>query len=220
MGDRLRRRRPRHRSPRPSARPPACSGCSSGEIVPLFYDRDTDGVPVGWINKMKDNWRSLGPFVTAARMVRDYTSPSCTNRPQRSATATTRRLRIAWQGPGSLEADASSGRGPTCRSSTSTSTRRPPTRATSAHVRARVELGGARRRPRSRCRCCTARSTRQGSFIGTSAGGASSQTNGRRHVRGHLPVGEAGPYGVTVRAVPGHHDLISPMDMGLVAWAD
>ena len=49
-------------------------GLLEREIVPLFYDRDADGVPVQWINKMKDNWRSLGPFVTAARMVRDYTS--------------------------------------------------------------------------------------------------------------------------------------------------
>ena len=43
------------------------------EIVPLFYDRTPEGVPVGWIDKMKHNWRTLGPFVTAARMVRPMT---------------------------------------------------------------------------------------------------------------------------------------------------
>jgi starch phosphorylase len=32
-------------------------------------------------------------------------------------------------------------------------------------------------------------------------------------------VGEAGPYGVTVRVIPRHSDLIDPMEMGLVAWA-
>ena len=32
-------------------------------------------------------------------------------------------------------------------------------------------------------------------------------------------VGEAGPYGVTVRAIPQHADLINPMELGLVAWA-
>ncbi len=49
-------------------------GLLEREIVPLFYNRDADGIPVQWIDKMKDNWRTLGPFVTAARMVRDYTS--------------------------------------------------------------------------------------------------------------------------------------------------
>ena len=52
------------------------------EIVPLFYDRadgtdsvnDRNGVPSRWLAKVKHNWRSLGPFVTAARMVRDYTT--------------------------------------------------------------------------------------------------------------------------------------------------
>ena len=39
-------------------------GLLEREIVPLFYDRGTDGVPVGWVDKMKHNWRTLGPFVT------------------------------------------------------------------------------------------------------------------------------------------------------------
>jgi len=32
-------------------------------------------------------------------------------------------------------------------------------------------------------------------------------------------VGEAGPYGLTVRAVPFHPNLISPVELGLIAWA-
>jgi hypothetical protein len=32
-------------------------------------------------------------------------------------------------------------------------------------------------------------------------------------------VGEAGPYGITVRAMPSHPDLISPVEMGIIAWA-
>jgi starch phosphorylase len=32
-------------------------------------------------------------------------------------------------------------------------------------------------------------------------------------------VGEAGPYGVTVRAMPSHPDLISPVELGIIAWA-
>ena len=36
---------------------------------------------------------------------------------------------------------------------------------------------------------------------------------------GTYTVGEAGPYGLTVRAVPAHPHLISPVELGLVAWA-
>ena len=42
---------------------------------------------------------------------------------------------------------------------------------------------------------------------------------GNSAFEGNYPVGEAGPYGVTVRAIPHHRDLISAMEMGLVAWA-
>ena len=48
-------------------------GLLERQIVPLFYDRGDDGVPHGWIDRMRTNWRTLGPQVTAQRMVRDYT---------------------------------------------------------------------------------------------------------------------------------------------------
>jgi starch phosphorylase len=44
------------------------------EIVPLFYDRpDGDPIPRRWVSKIKASLRSLGPVVSASRMVRDYT---------------------------------------------------------------------------------------------------------------------------------------------------
>ncbi len=41
-------------------------------IVPLFYDAGDDGVPHGWIDRVVENWASLGWNVIAGRMVRDY----------------------------------------------------------------------------------------------------------------------------------------------------
>jgi starch phosphorylase len=41
------------------------------QIVPLFYER-RGGAPRGWLEKVKHNFASLGPAVTATRMVRDY----------------------------------------------------------------------------------------------------------------------------------------------------
>ncbi|MGE5211823.1 MAG: alpha-glucan family phosphorylase, partial [Acidobacteriota bacterium] len=42
------------------------------EIVPLFYARHDDGLPHGWIERIKANWATLGWKVIAGRMVRDY----------------------------------------------------------------------------------------------------------------------------------------------------
>ena len=44
------------------------------EVVPLFYQRDQDGLPRGWIKRMKRTIRTLGWRFNANRMVMDYTS--------------------------------------------------------------------------------------------------------------------------------------------------
>jgi len=42
------------------------------EVVPLFYDRDAQGVPHGWVKKMKHAMHIAGARFTAQRMVRQY----------------------------------------------------------------------------------------------------------------------------------------------------
>jgi starch phosphorylase len=41
-------------------------------VVPMFYDRDDDGLPRAWIGRMKRAIRTLGWRFSADRMVRDY----------------------------------------------------------------------------------------------------------------------------------------------------
>ena len=43
------------------------------ELIPLFYSRDRDGLPRGWIKRMKRTIRTLGWRFNADRMVMDYT---------------------------------------------------------------------------------------------------------------------------------------------------
>ncbi|MFL6204044.1 MAG: alpha-glucan family phosphorylase [Acidimicrobiales bacterium] len=43
------------------------------QVVPLFYERWQGPVPRRWVQRVKHSLVTLGPFVTAARMVRDYT---------------------------------------------------------------------------------------------------------------------------------------------------
>jgi len=41
-------------------------------VAPLFYDRDSDGLPRRWIEMVKHTLSSLGPKVLASRMMHDY----------------------------------------------------------------------------------------------------------------------------------------------------
>jgi glycogen phosphorylase len=41
-------------------------------VAPLFYDQDADGVPLGWVERIRHTLRSLGPKVQAERMVMEY----------------------------------------------------------------------------------------------------------------------------------------------------
>jgi len=43
------------------------------ELIPLYYQRDRDGIPIGWIKRMKRTIRTLGWRFNADRMVMDYT---------------------------------------------------------------------------------------------------------------------------------------------------
>jgi starch phosphorylase len=44
------------------------------EVIPLYYDRDQDGLPRGWIRRVKRAIRTLGWRFSADRMVMDYVS--------------------------------------------------------------------------------------------------------------------------------------------------
>jgi starch phosphorylase len=50
-----------------------CIACSVEEVIPLYYQRDRDGLPRGWIKRMKRTIRTLGWRFNADRMVMDYT---------------------------------------------------------------------------------------------------------------------------------------------------
>ena len=43
------------------------------EVVPLYYDKDRDGLSRGWVMRMKNALLAAGAKFTAARMVREYT---------------------------------------------------------------------------------------------------------------------------------------------------
>jgi starch phosphorylase len=42
------------------------------EIIPLFYDRDSEGIPKGWIAKVRKSMSELTPRFSCHRMLREY----------------------------------------------------------------------------------------------------------------------------------------------------
>ncbi|PID84910.1 MAG: alpha-glucan phosphorylase [Chloroflexi bacterium] len=44
------------------------------EIVPLYYDRDHDDVPRGWVEIMRESIRSNAPKFSMTRMIKEYTT--------------------------------------------------------------------------------------------------------------------------------------------------
>lgn len=49
------------------------------EIVPLFYDRDRDDIPRGWVEIMRESIRSCGPAFSTTRMLKQYTEEMYVN---------------------------------------------------------------------------------------------------------------------------------------------
>jgi starch phosphorylase len=43
------------------------------QVVPVFYERDKDGLPVEWLRRVKATLSRLGPQVEASRMLKEYT---------------------------------------------------------------------------------------------------------------------------------------------------
>lgn len=44
------------------------------QIVPLYYDRDENGIPHGWVQMAKESIRSVVPRFSASRMLKEYVS--------------------------------------------------------------------------------------------------------------------------------------------------
>ena len=125
------------------------------QVVPLFYERWQGPVPRRWVQRVKHSLVTLGPFVTAARMVRDYTEqlyePTAAQGDVLRADGYAAARALAG-----VEGRRSTRPGPACTSTTWSSTTPSPSSAPSAS--SRRSSPSATSVPRtSRCSCCTVR---------------------------------------------------------------
>jgi glycogen phosphorylase len=189
------------------------------QIVPLFYERWEGPVPRRWVRRIKSSLRSLGPEVTAARMVRDYVEelyePTAAQtdrlsgdgfRPAQELAAWKTRVVAAWDGVEvlSVETDvdvASLGADRVVDAEVSLGT------LDASDVDVQLLHGLV----------LQADELEQPIVVTMEPAGRRSGSN--RRYRGRFACEQAGRYGFTVRVVPAHPLLTSPVELGRIAWA-
>jgi starch phosphorylase len=190
------------------------------EVAPLYYSRDSGGVPAEWLSRVRHTLATLGPKVQATRMVRDYTLKEYVVAAAQSAAlavdggAPAKELahwkasvRAAWPGVAirhvwseGLEAPVLIGRDVT--------------------VRAEIALGGLKPGDVS-VQLLSGELDSRGEAAAFAAAPMEREADGdgiSRYVA-HIRLDESGPWGYTVRVVPNHSLLTSVADMGLVVQA-
>jgi starch phosphorylase len=190
------------------------------QIVPLFYRRFEGRVPRDWVRRAKSSLISLGPRVTAVRMVRDYVEelyePTAaraerlrgeTWRPARDLAAWKRRVEGAWYGVhvDSVEADdglADLGMTRNVQAVVHLGSLSPDDVAVEL-LHGPVGQGDELDEPEVACL-----------ELVDGAG-----DDGHVRYRGQFTARRTGRYGFTVRVVPSHPDLVSSVELGRMVWA-
>ncbi|MCU1346463.1 MAG: alpha-glucan phosphorylase [Acidimicrobiia bacterium] len=189
------------------------------QIVPQFYDTSEGGVPRRWLARVKSNFVTLGPYVNASRMVRDYATilyePAAVSadavsidsyQPARDLAAWKQRVKAQWPGVAVLEVLGNE---------------------------TEVELGGTR----EISALLSLGSLEPGDVVVQLVHGPvgegdelldptvepmtleATRSGGDVSYRGAFSCANAGRYGYTVRVLPCHAGLVSPVELGRIAWA-
>ncbi len=184
-------------------------------IVPMYYDRGDDGVPHRWLEYVVNNWATLGWNVTASRMVRDYVTALY------EPAAASARARTADGGAGARElADWKSrveAAWPTVHVWLVTDVEKlaGPTSGEVRDIVAELDAGELDA-DELIVQCVHGPLLADGSFDEAHLTVELLQRDGSTWSGSIEPQG-AGPWGVTVRALPTHPGLSSVYDTGLVA---
>ena len=197
------------------------------EVVPLFYSRDADGLPRGWIAMMKESIKVLAPAFSGDRMVKQYTEcfylPAADHYKRLAAdgfagakelTSWKARVRDAWPGVKVVavgeDGAALDGHGG-------------QEVAVGEHVpvTAQVDLAGLD--PADVLVEAFFSSVRPDGSLRTGRGVAlelASQEDGHYLYRGSVPARTSGLHGYAVRVLPRHEDVLVPAELPLVTWEE
>lgn len=187
------------------------------QVVPLFYDRGDDQVPHEWVHRVKASLCSLGPYVTAGRMVQDYVQelyePTAAHADAMAASSFAPacdlvqwkdRVIGAWKDVHIDTVDVT-----------------PATElGQTATVEAVVALGALRSGDVAvqLLHGPVGQGDEIAEVVTLDMAEAGSFDAQHRSYRGSFTCMRAGRYGFTVRIVPKHPHLVTPIEMGLIAW--
>ncbi|MFG6401038.1 alpha-glucan family phosphorylase [Microbacterium sp. P04] len=190
------------------------------QLVPTFYERE-GGIPLGWLERVRHTMTDLGGKATSDRMVREYVqklyTPAAANDRALSAddfagakglAAFVEKVQRAWPGVSVGSVDAQ-GVGDLARA------------GDRIVVRADVALGGldpADVDVQLICGTTDADGELSGAreTLSLTAVGSGEHTT---TFEGTLALETTGPFGYTVRVVPRHAQLVSDVELGLLAFA-
>lgn len=189
------------------------------QIVPQFYEHGEGGLPRRWLSRVKANLRTLGPYVTASRMVRDYVNelyePAAISAARanadhhaaaRSLAAWKRHVVGQWDGVRVLEVDGNG---------TAVSL------GGDREVTARIALGALT--PADVTVQLLHGPVGQGDELvdptAVPMALGASDAGGDAVFSASFRCENAGRYGFTVRVLPNHPALVSPVELGRIAWA-
>lgn len=189
------------------------------EVIPLFYERDAQGLPGAWVSRIRKTIQSLAPVFNTNRMVRQYAEKlylpnqlrwqqlnSDQERIQRLSQWKSH-VRAYWSQVRIEGVDAPI----------------PSQLRVGMHIPMRVILDLGQLAPHDvQVELYMGKVNAQRELVQTETLPLTYQgaAEGHRHLfAGDFPCSNPGTHGYTVRVVPSHPDLRDPLDLGLVSWA-
>ncbi|WP_020498026.1 alpha-glucan family phosphorylase [Sciscionella marina] len=190
----------------------------SGQVAPLFYERDADGVPRSWLAMVRHTLADLAPRVQAARMLEDYVegyyAPAALSAAAAAAdsfagardlAAYRARVDEAWSRIRVAEVDVLARDGGV------------PVLGAELAVSAAVDLGGLRPADVD-VQAVVGRADDSDELTGVRT--VSLEPDGDGRYAGTVTLHRAGAVGMTVRVLPNHPMLAAPAELGRVVLAD
>ena len=189
-------------------------------VIPLFYERNEEGIPSRWVEMIKNSLQSLCPYFNTSRMVREYAEKfylplgahharlmADERVPARALSEWKEHVRRAWPGVEitqiSMEQNGVRSAGRKNAGRGGGFTRKALARRGSPRdLRGRLEGGEAVVRRGHLPHC----------FSRKNLGG------GAYRFQGEIECRRPGMHGVSVRAVPHHPHLVHPLSLHLLTW--
>ena len=190
------------------------------DVAPLFYDRDSAGIPRNWVARMKASMKKLSPVFSTARMVTEYTERFYIPAHQRylklagdnAATVhslSTWRMRFRVHGAEVqvLQVDAGSVEDVPVSSKLKVGARVRLGKLLPTDVRVQLYYGSV---------------NPEGEIVkGQATDMSLCESSGEEHrYEGEIDCQASGSSGFSVRVVPFHPDAILPYELPWIRWAD